>query len=472
MNSMTYKFLIQKILNEHNKPFDDNFRKELYNKYKILSKDYLETGLVLLYSNYDEKKMSDLERETRSVVINKKTLELVAYSCPFPFIDEKIDLTKKNLISKCYEGTFLSIFYFNGKWYVSTRKCLDSDESIFNPEEKKEPKSHYEMFNDVFHNTEYKSFEGFSKTLDTKKSYYFVLVHCDNQHIIDYTKEFGKDYKKLGLLSIRDENMNELEDEVKSFKVGNNIFVPESYDTLNIFNELDRDFKPDSISNCEGVICEGIIVKSENKLVKLQTKSYQFSTICNGGNRQSKNENVLKGYIWLYQEGLLKNNTFELNNPFKPEEKFNIVDVINSTFKTCASELFELFKKVWYIQTGRNNNEELYKILPKEYKDVMFAIKGIYFKKKALKYTNPEEKNSYLTISDIYNHLKSLSVEFFVSFLLVRKQMFSSISEKKTNELFEFGKITTWCKPYDLKLCAILTNKLLNKEEQYTISLE
>ena len=61
-------------------------------------------------------------------------------------------------------GTLLSVFYHNDKWYISTRRCLNSQDSVWGSEKK----SHYQMFMEVLHESGYETFEDFGKKLDIK----------------------------------------------------------------------------------------------------------------------------------------------------------------------------------------------------------------------------------------------------------------------------------------------------------------
>lgn len=137
-------------------------------------------------------------------------MKMVSYSCETPFMNDdglkKIVENKDNIITQCYEGTYLSVFNNKDKWYVSTRRCVDSKESLFNTE-----LSHFDMFEETLKDIGYDSFDLFSTTLDKSKSYYFVLIHYLNKHVIDYSKEFGENYKKLCLTSIRNLDMTELD---------------------------------------------------------------------------------------------------------------------------------------------------------------------------------------------------------------------------------------------------------------------
>jgi hypothetical protein len=179
--------------------------------------------------------------------------------------------------------------------------------------------------------------------------------------------------------------------------------------------------------------------------------------------------------IYLYQNNKLldyfnqtpNSNFVKFVNPLNMSESFFTVGVIDSTFKVCTSELFELFKNLWSLKTGKSQNKELYDLLPKEYKDMMYGVRGLYYKKKATLFentndkTNEELKNSHLTINDIYNHLKKLPVETFLEFLRVRKLMFNWVTFDKANQILkQFGNISELCNKIHLKQCAIFTNKL------------
>ena len=303
--------------------------------------------------------------------------------------------------------------------------------------------------------------------MDKTKSYYFVLIHHLNKNIIDYTELFGENYGKLCLTTIRDENMNELDlynnyDGFVSQDINDNIFIPERLESLENFTLMNNEFK-----YTEKTLCEGVVVRvwdnNMNKyhIVKLQNINYQFNKIV------GKDNNIFKGLVYLYQNNKLLNyfennqNMRKIINPKNNSETYDTIGVIDSVFKVCTSEIFELFKMLWSIKTGkRNENVKLYNFLPKEYKDILFAVRGLYFKKKATLFDteNKNVQNAYLKINDIYNYLKSLSTETFLAFLRMRKLMLNWI--KLNNELIELSSINRLCDKLHLKMCAIFTNKL------------
>ena len=114
----------------------ESLRKKLYEK-GLLSKDYKEEGLFLIYNRYENNKKNDMELECRSVILNRETLDIVCYTCNTPICNMKalnIILKNNNNLEfyNCYEGTLLSVFNHNDKWYTSTRRCLDAKNSNWN----------------------------------------------------------------------------------------------------------------------------------------------------------------------------------------------------------------------------------------------------------------------------------------------------------------------------------------------------
>jgi hypothetical protein len=474
------QFLITSILSVAENA--EELRKKLYEQ-GVLCKDYEDDGLMLLYHKYEMPITNEFERECRSMVIDRTTFKIVSYSCETPRLNkEGLDYllahsSEPQIINPCYEGTYLSVFNHNGKWYVSTRRCLDSQESVFNPVQKQSPMSHYEMFDEILKKSGYEDFNDFSKKLDTTKSYYFVLIHHQNKHVIDYTTTFGENYGRICLTTVRDNEMRELdiyEDKLDfvSYDETGNIFVPTKMESFESFANLNKSVNYTEVPTFEGVVIrvwDGTMNK--NHLIKLQSMNYQFSQVL------GMDKNLFKGLIYLYQNDKLaeyfKQNTNaqqlkKIVNPLNTSESYDAVGMVDAVFKVCTMELFELFKVMWSLKTGKPENKTLYELLPKEYRDMMYGVRGLYYKKKAIlmgkdkeSVTSEDIKNSHLKISDIYNHLKAQTTDTLVAFLRMRKLMMNWTRQDTTNvDLKEFANVSKLCDKVHLKLCAIFTNKL------------
>jgi hypothetical protein len=106
---------------------DFNHFKNKLGKYNINIKEY--DNLLLLYRNYNSSVNNNLERECRSLIVTKEDYSIISYSCPIPIITDSKNITKFNLknpiITRFYEGTFISLFYYNDKWNISSRKHIN-----------------------------------------------------------------------------------------------------------------------------------------------------------------------------------------------------------------------------------------------------------------------------------------------------------------------------------------------------------
>lgn len=496
------KFLISNYLSNA-KPDDiEGLRKYLIEN-SMMTKDYPEEGLILVYHKFDIPSLTEVERECRSLVLDRSNLKMVAYSCETPLMNmQGMDLVlakqeKQPIVTECWEGSLLSMYKFNDKWHVSSRRCLDAKQSHVASSQCEQSSSLalnsasmyslYDLMLDVLQNSGYETFSDFTDELNQEMSYYWVLLHHKNKHNIDYTSRLGDNYTKLCLISVRDNLMDEMDIYALEGQpyLGKNIFISPQQEfsdiakcTWNGFNLASSQSEPGNLASSQSELgttvsledfknkptTEGLAIKVWNEemnkynLVKLQTPHFQYN--------QYNNNNTMKGLIYLYQNGklveYLKNypEHVKIQNPTNPLQSYDVVGVVDSAFKASSSELFELFKLLWSIQTGQRIPEaqELYESLPKEYKNMLYSVKGIYYRKKAELYNNQisqaNVKNYHLKTGDIYNYLKSLSTDTLTQFWKVRKTMMES------EQRVIFPHIQSYCDKIQLKLFAILINKL------------
>jgi len=454
-----FKEFINELKNKNEELTVDNLKSELY-KLSIMTKYYEEDNLLLVYHKYDMPSKSKLEQVCRSLVIDTTTFEIVSFSCLNPICNKQAQQLLLNNNStnieyyRCYEGSLMSLFNHNDKWYLSTRRCLDSIDSVWNNV------THQQMFTDVL-TSEGLSFEEFCSKLDKTKGYHFILIHHNLQNIVKYEKIFGENYLKLCLAFVRDNlTQEEINDyDLPEFK---NIFKPETI-TMDEFSEDNKQIEIDVIS--EGIITK-LNVGNNQYLLKLQNLSYQFSKAL------GSETNIYKGYLYLYQSGNLKEylikysnhkNYGKIINPYNLSEKFDTVGVVDAVFKVLTSEIFELFKMLWNLKTNEHLNPSLYQMLPKEYKDILFGLRGSYFQIRTKNLT--EQNKTMFGIKNIYNYFKSINIDQLCALLRQRKLMFNwiisnSTDENKIVELDSFKKISEKCDIVHIKLIAIYINKL------------
>lgn len=418
--------------------------KKLFDK-GIMTKHYKEDNLLLIYNNFNTYHKSQLVSECRSVVIDLNTNNIITYTGNTPIYNyEGYSYLIRNKdvpmqIYECYEGTMITLFYHNDMWYISTRRCLNAQKSVWNNT------SHYSMFIDVL-KKENLTFESFTDSLDKNLSYYFVLVHHSNKNIVDYTKKFGENYSKLIIVDIREKD-NLTSVSLDNFKmIKENIIYPIKFDNIEDFDKDNLDFDLSNPPESEGIIIK-LNTKEKNLLIKLQNFKYQFYKSI------GPEKHLYRGFINLYQKDklvdFLKTNDNSIKyqkiiNPLNNLESFDIIGCVDALFRVITKELFNLFEKLW-DEEGKKKENTFYNDLPKIHKELLFGLRGIFFKRKSLK------------IGNIYSFLKNLETEKFITFLRNRKLLSNWAKSNNKNELLE---ITNGSNKVHLKLTAIYSNKL------------
>lgn len=450
----------------------ESFRNILYKK-GIMSKYYETENLIQVYTKFeDNMNTSQLKNECRSLIIDMDSKKIVSYTCNTPICNldaMNLMLKYKNTemkITQCYEGTLMTLFYNKNKWYLSTRRCLDSNESMWNNS------THYNMFMEVLNEDGYETLDMFTDKLNKQYCYNFILIHHMNKNIVDYTNKFGEEYKKICLAIVRNnEDLTEVYfnniSDVTSIKISGSIFIAETIPSINNFNNILNDYDINEITKCSN---EGIMIKLKTDqpiitYLKIQTYPYQFNKAI------GSEKNIFKGFINLYQNNKLNeylesnvnlNNYKKIVNPINCNEAYDIVGVIDSVFKVCTSELYELFKLLWNLKTGKQMDQQLYNILPKEYKNIMYGIRGIYFKNKSEIFNSVNKSKIFFQIKDVYQYLKNMNTESFEQYFRVRKLMYNWVKNNNIHqeEIKKFSKINNKCEKVNLKLTALFSNKL------------
>ena len=441
------------LLHSYIKDFDNEHIKNMQEKLfslGVLSKDYADENLILLYNKYGNENKAPLELECRSVVINRTDFNIENYSCITPIYNGNamnylmMNQDKEKEIFVCYEGSLLSLFHFNGVWYFSSRRNLMKvTDTTENP--------HFKMFCSVIEQDGF-NINTFIEKLNTNLTYHFVLIHHQNKNIINYEKSFGKDYKKLCFIFAREKGSNKEinSEDLNCLFLTDNIFLPKKVESIENFDETNTGELTGEPTD------EGIIVKINNKVLKLQNIQYQFYKAI------GPEKNLYRGFIHLYQNNKLgdyfKNNenTMKYNkivNPIKTDESFDTMGTIDAVFKVITKELFQLFNTLWDINTGAHKNKDVYNILSNEYRVMMYNIRKLYFINK--------KKGNTITFKNVYFYLKSLDVNVFEKFMRSRKLMLNLVrKESKNSAVQDFGKTTNIEKKMLNKLCAIYTSKM------------
>lgn len=433
------------VINNFDTQHIEDMRKHLLSL-GIYSKHYPDDKLILLHNKYTTEQKSPIENECRSIVLSTDDFKMVNYSCPTPIYNTNAvrfllhNQDKEKHYYKCYEGSLVSLFHTNGNWYFSTRRNL-----VQVGVENTSP--HYRMVEEVLaqDNT---NINDLVQTLDINYSYHFVLIHYQNKNIVNYVPEFGEEYKRLCFLFTRD-NTTQKEGQY-NFENMTSIFSPAELTDDESLNMTDGELTDEPCS-------EGLIVKIGDKLLKLQSIQYQFYKAI------GKEKNLFRGFIHLYQNNKLT-KYFDSNeqtsqfrkivNPINTNESYDTVGTIDAVFKVLTSELHTLFTSLWDMTTGNRVNENIYNILPGEYKTMLFHLRKIYFVNRKKGLDEPLSKKY------IYYYIKNLEANIIENFLRVRKLMSNSVRLSKEKVYKEFGQTMNVDKKMLNKLCAIYTTKM------------
>jgi hypothetical protein len=442
-------------------PAVGDIKHQLYDNFNIMTKDYPEYGLTTYYTKYDSKHKTPLEWSTRSVVMsNQESPTVVCYTCPSPIynMDAIQFLFRNQQLSKevyvCYEGSLISVFNHNDVWYVASRRNIYTETS--------EKTGQFQMFMETLANDGYDTLSKFTNCLDAKYTYHFVLIHHTNENVVSYEQAFGLEYKKLCFIFARDRNTHvEIRaEDVENTFVSENIFLPK-YISEEDFQTFMQQISMVDVSHRPTM--EGVVIKMGDNVLKLQSASYMFHKAI------GSDKNMFRGFISLYQLNTLKiflsdtkNEKFrKIVNPLNTKESFDMIGMIDAMFKVVTSELYALFYILW-DDTGAHLNSELYNILPREYKDMLFHIKGLYYANKARFGKKLKINVPILKMNDVYNYIKAIDSGVFEKFIRCRKLMLNWVRlENNPNpNTAQFTNSLHKCEKVYYKLTAIYTTKL------------
>ncbi len=477
MNSQQY--ILSHYINDikNNKGIKDvsNINKHLFQNFNIMTKDFDDLDMTIYYNKYDNKHKTPMEMASRSVILSNSTNKVICYTCPTPiynmdavqYLWRNQDKPRETFV--CYEGSLISLFNYNNKWYVSSRRniYINNSSSDNSMSSNNNTGGQYSMFMEVLAQDNINTIDEFTNKLDKKYSYHFVLIHHKNDNIVNYKNQFGNEYKKLCFIFARN---SETQVEVKpedtnATFISDNIFYPKKIDETETQQFISNLSNINIINQPEH---EGIIIKLNNNILKLQSAAYQFHKAI------GSEKNMYRGFLSLYQNNSLKNfftnetNKFKkIVNPLNPSESFDTIGIIDALFKVITSELYYLFYTLWNDK-GEHLNKDLYNKMPKEYKDMLFHLRGIYFSNKSKQYVNNDDNhdnndNNILKMKDVYNFIKSVDTHVFEKFIRCRKLMLNWVRQDKSHNDINiniFNKTLHRCEKVFYKLSAIYTTKL------------
>ena len=353
--------------------------------------------LVLIY--YENKGLPGnklLEDYCKSIVLDKNTLtpfatqyNKIIYNEQAEQILETADWTKIT-VQKCLEGTYLMVYNHNGKWNISTRRCLDSSESVWI-----KGMSYFDLFWDAVNG------QFTLNDLNPQYVYHFVLVHYKNRNIVNYSSNdlhFKSVYhiitsSKLAMTAV-DVLIN---DKVPRIK----------HEQFNSFDELKNTIANLSNNNESSykITCEGYIIKVHDdfgnfRIFKIQTPIYRKLAKI-----KPNNSNFHQIYLELYQRDQLKNFL-----PFFERFNSDTIKRIDNAMKNISKEILDL-----YHMTRQKKNPEVYNSLSEQYRKIIYGLHGLYIKNRKTEFDDTSKNTIFdkkvsrsINVHDVYHYLKNI----------------------------------------------------------------
>jgi len=136
--------------------------------------------------------LTGFQRSCNGVIFEKESNKIVCISYD-KFLKLNTDLNEhfkgdfENLVlENSVEGTLIRVFYYEGKFRVATKKCIDAYKSQWGTK-----KSFGELFNEAVQSTEFKNFQ-----FKNNNVYFFNLLHPENSVV------FPRGKVRLDLLEV------------------------------------------------------------------------------------------------------------------------------------------------------------------------------------------------------------------------------------------------------------------------------
>lgn len=429
------------------------------------------SGLILLHNTYkrtDVGAFEDLYNECRSVVLDlhappgENIVVTLANPIPTRFVETQYEdlMLYNDICNVSYEGTVITVYEYGGRWYFGTSSCPSVDTSrYFHP-----TKRHgtmfdevlQEMFPDVVLQTEEKEpvssetltnaqkahretlRSRFTSLLNPSKAYFFILVHHENQHIMDYTEDFGAKYKKLIHIMTRDK-MSKQEDSLHEpafAPYSSNILYSQQFESPIIAMEWLK-AHPQSY---------GIMVKrNDGKLLKISNSQINYREEEDLGN-----PNPWMNMLWVYVQNKPHYHVNDYIKKYCPNIAYPVdqygrtlapVYMIHTVICTMRDCLYQCYRYTtrYYPQYNRwKMNKVLDEELPKIIRFHLSQLRNIQVTTHANEYITPHSIYHYICHHQTMQNLIKL-IGFFAD---TRENTFNMST--KTIECFQilYGLLT------------------------------
>jgi hypothetical protein len=315
--------------------------------HRLHYKKYPEHNLVQIFTESSQEfSDNELFNACRSIIFDSVNNKIVSFSHPnIEYITELNDNLENTSFTESHEGTLISVFYHNNKWFYATRREIDMYKTHKITKDSKSVLSHGLMFEDALAMLSMTK-EQFESKLNPEYQYYIELVHYQNAFNISYESRFGEKYGELFLLFARKDLV--LED----------VSIPGILNNPKLDYATVKDKLNDVNANVEGYIYLSL---DNNHMCKVVHNTYYEKMKYNPGLRT-----IQEQYIYMYQKDMLneyciKNNcvvykTTEMDN------KIESVGLMSCIFTYISQRLLDIYYK-FNTNMMVHKDEELFKKL-------------------------------------------------------------------------------------------------------------
>lgn len=168
------------------------------NKIRLVDTDE-ETGLDLFCYNRCSNEEDDFIKQCRGLVFHGENLVMKAFSYTDEYNHTQIEILRQVLPSfsewtfyRAYEGALLRLFYFSGKWFLTTHRKLNAFRSKWSSKDSFGTLFKRALENEAERSPEFKNSLGegenildrFQNSLDKSKQYMFLLRNNNDNRIV------------------------------------------------------------------------------------------------------------------------------------------------------------------------------------------------------------------------------------------------------------------------------------------------
>jgi hypothetical protein len=343
-----------------------------------------------------------------------------------------------------YDGDYIVLFYHNYDWNIlHNNKIICYEEASSN-----DSPLIFKLFRNLFEETTT------TNELNKNISYHFELIHHRLGKCI-YDIKFGNEIRYLiHIYSIDMKTLLKINMDI-NIKKHERIYLSCKDELLAYIDKINTNMI------FEGKLLQRGVLMTYYNSDNIGISTDNFFEINFDTDIYSNISSKIKPYNNIHHAYLIMYLNNECNNilSYITHNYLDIVKRINNSLKTISKELLDI-----YFLTKERQNPELYEALPRIYRDIKFAIHGIYIKKRQNDINENDnldeiQLKSSIELNDIYTYIKNeLGGENVIELYSKRVELINKINT--TCELKKYEKLNIF--NLDCSYTILQTELMLN----------